>query len=362
MQSAHPMSLLGKRYNPPGTPPGSLLAHDAVQHEALRISLIEYDDSHFEERENISVDDCRAYLATPTLTWIHVQGTAAPEVLRNLGEQFNLHKLALEDVLNTGQRPKAESYDGQLFVVLSLPSLNDGHIVTSQVSLFIGPDYLVSFHAGSSDPFEPVRKRLRNHTGRLRGLGTDALLHTLIDLVIDLGFPVLEDFGERIEALEEELLQHPGKHTLAVIHQLKRDLLLLRRMLWPQREVINTLLRDGHPLIHEETRLYLRDCYDHAIQIMDLMESYRDMTASMLDVYLSSTSYRLNEVMRVLTVIATLFIPPTFIVGLYGMNFDRSSPWNMPELGWRYGYAFSWVIILAMIIGLLIFFKRKKWF
>ncbi len=356
------MSLLGKRYNPPGTPPGSLLAHDTVQHEALRISLIEYDDSYFEEREHISVDECRAYLATPTLTWIHVQGTAQPEVLRNLGEQFNLHKLALEDVLNTGQRPKAESYDGQLFVVLSLPSLDDGHIVTSQVSLFIGPDYLVSFHVGSNDPFEPVRKRLRNHTGRLRGLGTDALLHTLIDLVIDQGFPVLEDFGERIEELEEELLQNPGKHTLAVIHQLKRDLLLLRRMLWPQREVINTLLRDGHVLIHEETRLYLRDCYDHAIQIMDLMESYRDMTASMLDVYLSSASNRLNEVMRVLTVIATLFIPPTFIVGVYGMNFDRSSPWNMPELGWRYGYAFSWVIMLAMIIGLLIFFKRKKWF
>jgi magnesium transporter len=356
------MSLLGKRYNPPGTPPGSLLAHDAVLHEALRISLIEYDDSYFEEHAQIGVDECRAYLATPTLTWIHVQGTAEPEVLRNLGEQFNLHKLALEDVLNTGQRPKAESYDGQLFVVLSLPSLKDGHIVTSQVSLFVGPDYLVSFHVGSNDPFEPVRKRLRNHAGRLRGLGTDALLHTLIDLVIDLGFPVLEDFGERIEDLEEELLQNPGKHTLAVIHQLKRDLLLLRRMLWPQREVINTLLRDGHVLIHEETRLYLRDCYDHAIQIMDLMESYRDMTASMLDVYLSSASNRLNEVMRVLTVIATLFIPPTFIVGVYGMNFDRSSPWNMPELGWRYGYAFSWGIILAMVIGLLIFFKRKKWF
>ncbi len=356
------MSLLGKHYNPPGTPPGSLLAHGTAPHEALRISLIEYDESHFEELANISADECRAYLATPTLTWIHVQGTAQPEVLRNLGEQFNLHKLALEDVLNTGQRPKAESYDGQLFVVLSLPSLNDGHIVTSQVSLFVGPDYLVSFHAGSNDPFEPVRKRLRNHAGRLRGLGIDALLHSLIDLVIDQGFPVLEDFGERIEVLEEELLQHPDKHTLAVIHQLKRDLLLLRRMLWPQREVINALLRDGHDLIHEETRLYLRDCYDHAIQIMDLMESYRDMTASMLDVYLSSSSNRLNEVMRVLTVIATLFIPPTFIVGVYGMNFDRSSPWNMPELGWRYGYAFSWTIMLAMIIGLLIFFKRKKWF
>ncbi len=356
------MSLLGKSYNPPGTPPGSLLAHDRGRLEALRISLIEYNDSYFEERKAISVDECRPYLATPTLTWIHVQGTAEPEVLHNLGEQLKLHRLALEDVLNTGQRPKAESYEGQLFVVLSLPNFKNGRIDISQVSLFIGADYLVSFHSATDDPFEPVRKRLREQTGRLRGLGTDALLHALVDLVIDQGFPVLEGFGERIEELEEELLQHPDKHTLAVIHQLKRDLLVLRRMLWPQREVINSLLRDGHHLIHETTRLYLRDCYDHAIQIMDLMESYRDMAAGMLDVYLSSSSNRLNEVMRVLTVIATLFIPPTFIAGIYGMNFDRSSPWNMPELGWRYGYAFSWVIMLAMIIGLLVFFKHKRWF
>ncbi len=356
------MSLLGKSYNPPGTPPGSLLAHDRVRLEALRISLIEYNDSYFEERKDISVGECRPYLATPTLTWIHVQGTAEPEVLHNLGEQLKLHRLALEDVLNTGQRPKAEAYEGQLFVVLSLPNFKNGRIDISQVSLFIGADYLVSFHSATDDPFEPVRKRLREQTGRLRGLGTDALLHALVDLVIDQGFPVLEGFGERIEELEEELLQHPDKHTLAVIHQLKRDLLVLRRMLWPQREVVNSLLRDGHHLIHETTRLYLRDCYDHAIQIMDLLESYRDMAAGMLDVYLSSSSNRLNEVMRVLTVIATLFIPPTFIAGIYGMNFDRSSPWNMPELGWRYGYAFSWAIMLAMIIGLLVFFKHKRWF
>ena len=356
------MSLIGKRYNTPGTAPGTLLPLDSAPHQALRISLIEYDDTSFEELPEISVAACRAYLATPTITWIHVQGMAEPEMLRDLGEQVSLHKLALEDVLHTGQRPKAENYDNQLFVVLSLPTVRDDHILTEQVSLFVGADYLVSFHAGATDPFDPVRKRLRNHTGRLRSLGTDALMHSLMDVVIDQGFPVLEDFGERIEALEEELLQNPGKHTLSAIHQLKRDLLLLRRMLWPQREVINNLLRDGHHLIHEETRLYLRDCYDHAIQIMDLMETYRDMSAGMLDVYLSSTSNRLNEVMRVLTVIATLFIPPTFIVGLYGMNFDRSNPWNMPELGWRYGYAFTWLIILAMIGGLLIFFKRKKWF
>jgi len=356
------MSLFSKRYNLPGTPPGSLLSPENAAPPALQISLIEYDAEHFEELSDTGIAACRAYLATPTLTWIHVQGSAPPEVLRDLGEQFSLHKLALEDVLHTGQRPKAESYDQQLFVVLSLPTLAEGQITTAQVSLFVGKDYLVSFHDGRADPFEPVRKRLRNHTGRLRDLGTDALMHSLIDVVIDQGFPVLEEFGERLELLEEELLERPDKRTLGAIHQLKRDFLLLRRMLWPQREVVNTLLRDGHELIREETRLYLRDCYDHTIQIMDLMETYRDMSAGMLDVYLSSASNRLNEVMRVLTVITTLFIPPTFIVGVYGMNFDRSSPWNMPELGWRYGYLFSWAIIIAMIVGLLVFFKRKKWF
>lgn len=356
------MSLFRKRYNLPGTPAGSLLGSESTALQALHISLIEYDATHFEELADTTVAACRAYLATPTLTWIHVQGNASPDVLRDLGTQFNLHKLALEDVLHTGQRPKAENYDHQLFVVLSLPALSADQISTAQVSLFVGKDYLVSFHDGLADPFEPVRKRLRNHNGRLRDLGTDALLHSLIDVVIDQGFPVLEEFGERLELLEEELLENPGQGTLGAIHQLKRDLLLLRRMLWPQREVVNTLLRDGHELIREETRLYLRDCYDHTIQIMDLLETYRDMSAGMLDVYLSSTSNRLNEVIRVLTVIATLFIPPTFIVGVYGMNFDRSSPWNMPELGWRYGYLFSWAVIIAMTVGLLLFFKRKKWF
>jgi len=225
-----------------------------------------------------------------------------------------------------------------------------------QVSLFFGNNYVISFYNGEKDPFDPVRNRLRSG-GRLRSRGADYLLYTLLDVVIDQGFPVLEALGEWIEDLEDELLGAPSKQTLAQIHELKRDMLLLRRTLWPQREVINQLLREDQSLIEEATRPYLRDCYDHTIQIMDLFETYRDMAAGMMDVYLSSTSYRLNEVMRVLTVIATIFIPPTFLVGVYGMNFA-----DMPELHWRYGYLGSWLVIIAMIGGMLLYFKRKKWF
>ena len=350
------MADFKKRYHTPGTPPGTLIADETVSARPLKLRLVEYDATTLEEFDDISAADCQKALRTRTISWIHAEGHTPPDLLKELGETFGLHVLALEDVLNTGQRPKLENYEHQLFAVMCLPYWQGDEIGVDQISLFLGDDYVISFYAGERDPFEPVRKRLRG-SQRLRTHGADYLFYSLIDVVIDEGFPVLEALAEAIEDLEDELLGKPSRATLTQIHRLKRNLLLLRRMLWPQREVVNQLLREDQMLIHDSTRPYLRDCYDHTIQIMDLFENYRDMVSGMMDIYLSSVSNRLNEIMRVLTVIATIFIPPTFLVGVYGMNFA-----DMPELHWRYGYSLVWLIIVAMVSGMLLYFKRKQWF
>lgn len=358
------MTYFNKQYHPPGTPPGTLTERESADTPELRISLIDYSDSSFIEKPLIKAKECTTYLESPTTTWIHIQGQPTPKTLNDLAKYFTLHPLALEDILNTGQRPKVESYDTQLFAITSLPVLRDEKIVTEQISIFAGKDYIISFHMGATDPFDPVRQRLRNHSGKIRTKEADYLLYCLLDIIIDEGFPVLENFGEQVELLEEELLDKPDKKTLRKLHDIKRELLLLRRTLWPQRELLNKLTRDESEVINEDTLVFYRDCYDHTVQIIDLLETYREMTASMMDVYLSSISYRLNDVMRVLTVISTIFIPLTFIVGVYGMNFaaNSKSPWAMPELNWTYSYPILWLIMIGIAIGMGIFFKRKGWF
>lgn len=359
------MSFFTKRYNPPGTAPGTVHIPDQAQLPAtpLSIHIADYGAERIEEITATTARECKAYLDAPSITWVHVQGRLTSDTLHELGEIFELHPLALEDIVNTGQRPKFEIYDKQLFIVLSLPCLEDNGVATRQVSVFFSGNRIISFYEGDEVIFEPVYRRLRAAPGRFSHKGADYLLYAILDLVIDRGFPVLEVFDEQIEALEEMLLDRPDAGVLHRIHGIKRQLLMLRRMLWPQREVLNGLLRDEEAGFSDNTRLYLRDCYDHALQIIDLIETYRDMATNMIDIYLSSTSNRMSEVMRVLTIIATLFIPPTFIVGVYGMNFDPAAgPWNMPELAWPYGYAAVWGVILAMTVGLLIYFRRRRWF
>jgi magnesium transporter len=297
------------------------------------------------------------------VTWLHFQGPIQASTVKNVGNIFELHPLALEDILNKGQRPKVEAYDDLLFVIMSMPASINGKIVIEQVSVFAGVNFIISFHAGSHDPFDPLRLRLRKTGGRIRTQKSDYLLYCILDLVIDQGYPVLEAFGEKIETIEDTLLVSSARQTtLAEIHHIRRELLLLRRNLWPQREVLNNLLRDENTLISEGTLVYFRDCYDHTMQIMDVIENYREMAASLIDIYLSSVSLRLNEIMRVLTMIATIFIPLTFVVGLYGMNFTNpDSPWAMPELHWYYGYPMVWVIMIAVVISMAIYFKRKDW-
>jgi magnesium transporter len=354
-----------KRYHPPGTSPGTLTQRREGPPVPLSVSLIDYTASEFREKSLATFEECRPYLDQDTVTWIHVQGDAVPDTMREIGQIFGLHPLALEDVINTGQRPKVDEYDEQLFVVMAHPLIDDDgeNMNVHQLSLFLGRNFVISFHPGGKDPFDPVRKRLRDRVGRIRERGADFLLYALMDLVIDDGFPVLEWLGDEIEELEEEMLETPTGANLRRLYELKRTLVVLRRMLWPQREVVSRLVHGDDVHVSEGTKIYFRDCYDHTIQIMDLIESYRDMATGLLDVYLSSVSYRLNEIMRVLTVIATIFIPLTFIVGLYGMNFrNENSPWAMPELYWYYGYPLVWVLMIAIAGGMLVYFRKRKWF
>jgi magnesium transporter len=350
-----------KRYSTPGTSPGTLRPPEVRRVEKVTITVIDYDANHYEERNVDTVDECFPYFATPTVTWINITGLHEIEIIQRLGEKFGLHPLALEDVLNTGQRPKMDDYDEQHFIVLREMQWKSG-LEADQISLFLGSNYVITFQELEGDVFDPVRERLRKGKGRIRRMGPDYLVYALIDKVVDELFPILEIYGERLEEMEDELIQHPTRETLQEIHRIRRDLIALRRCIWPEREITNALQREESHLIRQETKVFLRDVYDHTIQIVEIIETYRDLAAGMLDVYLSSLSNRMNEIMKLLTIISTIFIPLTFIVGLYGMNFNTArSPWNMPELNWYWGYP---VVVLAMLgVALLMvaYFRRKGW-
>lgn len=358
------MALFTKHYNPPGTTPGSLQAHPGHSAQPCQARLVRYDDKAVQIAgcaDLASVDEISP-ASDGRLTWLHVQGYPTGELLKKLGSAFQLHPLALEDIINTGQRPKLDEYDAQSFIILALPHYENGKVRVHQVSFFLAADYVLSFCDGPIDPFVPVLNRLQQSGGKLRNRGSDYLLYALADTVIDLGFPVIEALGLEIEAIEENIVASSGRKSLVEIHTVKRELILLRRMLWPQREVLNKLMNLENGLVHDETQVYLRDCHDHTIEIMDLLETYRDMSMSLLDIYLSSVSNRMNEIMRVLTVIATIFIPLTFIVGVYGMNFsDPGNPWAMPELHWHYGYPLVWLLMILIAIGMLAYFRRRHW-
>jgi magnesium transporter len=273
-----------------------------------------------------------------------------------------LHTLALEDVVNAGQRAKLDVYDAHSFIVSNYLVRREDKLTSEQASLFLGPDFVISVHEGPDDIYEPIRARLQKKKP-LRQSGADYLAYALLDLIVDNGFPLLEDMGDRLESIEDEILDNPVNETLDRVHVARRELAFMRRMLWPQREVINSLVRDEEGAIADTTKLYFRDVYDHTIQILELIEAYRDSAASLLDLYLSTINNRMNEVMKVLTMIATVFLPLSFVVGFYGMNFSpEASAWNMPELHWRYGYFYALGIMLIIAIGMVIVFRRKRWF
>ncbi|HEX7048280.1 MAG TPA: magnesium/cobalt transporter CorA [Gammaproteobacteria bacterium] len=356
------MSFLAKRRQRPGTEPGMLLERRVEARIPPRISVIDYDAETLQEFADLTAAQAGEYLASPRVTWMHCQGDADVGLLQRLGAAYTLHPLAMEDVVNGGQRSKVEIYDDrQVFLVLNLPVLRDEELHIEQVSLFLGPTFVVSFHAGPDDIFEPIRQRLRGPVGRFRSSGADYLFYALTDLVVDQAFPLLEEYDDALEELEERVLRNPDDATLETIHFVKRELLLIRKTLWPQREALNQLIRDEHPLIPDATKVYLRDVYDHGIRVLEMTEAFREMATGLLDVYLSSLSMRMNDVMRLLTIIATIFIPLSFLAGVYGMNFNTDSPWNMPELGWRYGYVAFWGVVVTALGGMLWYFRKKNW-
>jgi magnesium transporter len=285
-------------------------------------------------------------------------------IIEKIGKNFNLHPLLLEDILNTGQRPKAEDFEDHIFIVSKMLYFEEteSEIISEQLSVIIGANFVISFQERHGDVFNAVRERIRNGKGRIRKMGSDYLAYALLDAVVDHYFLILEKLGEKIEGLEEDLLTNPTTETMQSIHNLKREMIFLRKSVWPLREVVNSLEKGESKLIKKSTKIYLRDVYDHTIQVMDSVESFRDVLSGMLDLYLSVISNKMNEVMKVLTIIATIFIPLTFIAGIYGMNFNpEASPFNMPELNWHFGYPAVWLVMILIGLTMLGFFKNKKW-
>lgn len=351
-------------YDIPGSMPGTLnIEADA---SPPVIVLIDYNEAQATRLEVETPEDCIPYLDTESVSWVDVKGLGSEDVLRRLGNVFNLHPLVLEDIVNVPQRPKIEDYDDQLLVIarmVTLKSSGNGFI-SEQVSLILGRHYLLTVQEEPEyDCFGPIRERIRTGKGNIRKQGADYLAYSLLDSIIDGFFPVLEEYGEQIEALENEVVESPSRQTLEKIHTVKRELLGLRRAIWPQRDAINALIRDGSDLISPDVHIYLRDCYDHAIQVLDMVETYRELAASLMDVYLSSVSNKMNEIMKLLTVISSIFIPLTFIAGIYGMNFNtEKSPLNMPELDWYWGYPLVMVLMALIGVGMLFLFWRRGWF
>lgn len=351
--------LIKKRSQKAGLPPGTLVHIGEQKVERARITILDYDEARFEEKEAKTVEECFPFKDRPTVTWINIDGLHQVDIIEKLGKHFGLHPLLLEDIVNTEQRPKMEDYGDYIFLVLKMlyhRDEDDAEIEGEQVSLILGSNFVISLQEREGDVFDPVRDRIRKNKGRIRKAGPDYLAYALLDAVVDNYFAVLEGVGEKIEDAEQELTANPTPEILQLIRKLKRGMIFLRKSVWPLREVASGLEQCESPLIHESTSIYLRDVYDHTIQVIDTVESYRDMISGMLDIYLSSISNKMNEVMKVLTIFASIFIPLTFLAGLYGMNFRF-----MPELEWQWGY-FAVLFVMALGGGsMLLYFRRKKW-
>lgn len=327
--------------------------------------LMTYDGTHCDE-ELIETPQAltmrREEVAGKSRLWVDLQGLGDDDLLQGLAKGFGLHPLALEDIVHVTQRAKAEPHDGYLLIVLRMPTKGDG-FCTEQLSIVLGDDWLLTFQEQPGDVFERIRERLRGGLGRIRKKDVDYLAYSLIDAVVDAYFPILERVGDRIDAIEDVVMEgEPGKEVAGQIHALRREVVAVRRAVWPLRDALYALTHGELELVSDETQVFMRDAHDHILRILDMVESYRETIGSLMDTYLSSVSNRMNEIMQVLTVIATLFIPLTFVAGLYGMNFDTEvSPWNMPETKWYWGYPFALALMAGMTIALLVYFRRKGW-
>ena len=354
------MSLfLKKSSKKAGLPPGTVVFVGEKKVEETGITIIDYDENQYDEKEIKNIEECFHYKDTPSVSWINIDGVHQVDIIEKLGDHFVLHPLLQEDVVNTQQRPKLDEFEDHLFVVLKMFHFRDegAELQAEQVSLIVGSHFVISLQERKGDVFDQVRERLRKGKGRIRKRGADYLTYALIDAVVDSYFSILETLGEHIESLQEELVSEPKQEDLQIIQHLKRDMLFFRKSVWPLREVIGGLTKGDISLISEDLLVFFRDVHDHSIQVIDTIETFRDMLSAMLDIYLSSVGNRMNEVMKVLTIIATIFIPMTFLAGIYGMNFK-----HMPELEWRYAYLFFWIVVAVVLISMVAWFKKKKWF
>ncbi len=340
-------------------PPGTVEYTGERKAEKVKITVYDFEDSHLEEKELRSIEECFPYRDTPRVSWINIDGLHDTESLERLGAHFGLHPLVLEDIVNTHQRPKVEDHQDYLYIVLKMLEYpgRGTEVTADQISIVLGRNFVLSFQERAGDVWDPVRERIRKGAGRIRKSGSDYLAYRLMDAIVDNYFGVLEKIGDEIETLADEVSEGPSPETLRRVHVLKREMIFLRRLIWPTREVAGFLERAESNLITKPTVVYLRDVYDHTVQLIEAMESYRDLVSGMQDLYLSTVSNRLNAVMKILTVFATIFAPLTFLAGIYGMNFKY-----MPELGWKLGYPLFWVITVSLTVTMIALFRKRGWF
>jgi len=347
-----------------GLVPGAPVFVGEKKAEDVRITVIDFDADRFEIYEMERIEECFPFKEKPTVTWINVDGLHEISVVQELGKCYGWHPLIVEDILNTNQRTKIDIFDDHIFISLKMLTYNTEPktLGSEQLSIIAGDNYVITFQEKAGDIFDPLRNRIKNGKGKIRKAGADYLAYALIDSVVDNYFKVLDNIGEEIEDMDEELVMNPTPHTVHRIHDLRKEMIYLRKSVWPLREIISGLEREEIPLIKDSTHIYIRDLYDHTIQVIDTVETFRDMISGMLDMYLSSISNKMNEIMKVLTIFAVIFIPLTFIAGIYGMNFNpEKSPFNMPELNWYLGYPFALGLMVTVGVGMLFYFKRKKW-
>jgi magnesium transporter len=350
--------MLSRRVDKTGLAPGTPIHIGERRTETTKITVFEYDASHIEERRLGRVEECGECRDSNGVVWINIDGIQDISVVEEVGKMFGVHPLVQEDIVNTNQRPKVEEYDSYLFAIVKMLYEEAGTEVlqTEQVSIIVTPRIVISFQEREGDVFNPVRERLRTGKGIVRQRGSDYLAYCLIDAIVDHYFLIIENLEDRIHPLEEAVVDDPKPQVLQNVHGLKNDLVFLRRSLWPLREMLARLYREQLPPIQQDTRPFLRDVHDHTIQVIEILESFQEIVSGMLDIYLTSISNRMNSIMKVLTIIATIFIPLTFIAGVYGMNFQY-----MPELAWRWGYPAVLGLMVLVFVGMVIYFKRRKW-
>lgn len=344
-----------RQLNKTGAPPGTVIYHGEEQTDKVKITLIEYNETEFLEKEFYDLSECLQLVDRNLVKWINVDGVHQPELIEAIGKRFNIHPLTLEDIVNTSQRAKFEDYENYVVSIMKMIDYAD-ELRSEQLTVVLMEGMVISFQEVNGDAFDLIRNRLRQGKGRVRKMGADYLSYALIDAVVDYYFNALEKIGDKIELLEEEVILDPDKSTMRQLHHMKQEMIFVRKAVWPVRELISNMERCESELIKKETEIYLRDVHDHAVRVIDTIEAYRDLLSGMMDIYLSSVSNRMNEVMKILTIITTIFVPVTFIAGIYGMNFDY-----MPELHSKWGYIAVWIVMLAIILSLVVYFKRKKW-